>query len=106
MDVSFLVIISVFLIYYILVLFSERKVIQDPKEILDKFLSTVLLYGGVSIIYFSVTGKPFLGDSLQTYNVYIFLIGFIAVLWTVPNLLSEFGFFRRFTSGKKRGKKA
>lgn len=89
-------IIGLFIIYYFLVLFLEKKVIQDPKEIIEKFLSVVLLYGGIAIIYFSLTGKPFLGDSIENYSIYIFVIGFIAMLWTIPNLLREFAFFRRF----------
>jgi hypothetical protein len=101
-NISYLIIISVFLIYYLIVLFSEKKIIQDPKEIIDKFLSTILLYAGVSLIFFSLTGKPFLGDSLQAYNIYIFIIGFIAVLWTIPNLLQEFRFFRKFSQKRKR----
>jgi len=33
------------------------------------------------------------------------IIGFIAVLWTVPNLLSEFDFFNRFVERGKVPKK-
>tara|TARA_Y100000310_G_scaffold338693_1_gene429139 strand:- start:711 stop:1055 length:345 start_codon:yes stop_codon:yes gene_type:complete len=103
-DFGFTAIIIVFLIYYFAVLILERKIIQDPKHILDKFLSTVLLYAGISLIYFSITGEAFLRDNIETYNVYIFVIGFISVLWTVPNLLQEFTFFQNFInkSSKKR----
>jgi len=74
---------------------------HDPGEILEKFLSVVLLYAGISLIYFAITGKPFLYDSLETYSVYIFIIGFIAVLWTIPNLLQEFAFFQKFMKKRK-----
>jgi len=102
-DLGFGVIIGVFLFYYLLVLLVERKLIRDPEEIIEKFLSVILLYAGVSLIYFSIVGKPFLNDSPETYNVYIFIIGFIAVLWTVPHMLEKFSFFRKFfKKGKKR----
>ncbi len=98
---AYLVVVGLFLIYYLLVLFKERKIIKDPNEIISKFLSMILLYAGISIIYFSFTGKPFLGDSVENYNLYIFIIGFIAILWTIPELLSEFSFFRKFLKNKK-----
>jgi len=104
-DVGFIIIISLFIVYYLIVLFLERKVIQDPKDILDKFLSVILLYAGVSLIYFSLTGKLFLGDTQESYRIYIFIIGFIAVLWTIPNLLTEFDFFNNFLEKKEKGKK-
>lgn len=100
-DIGFIIIIALFVTYYFAVLIKERKIIDDPKDILDKFLSMTLFYAGISLIYFSVTGNPFLGDSPETYNVYIFIIGFIAVLWTIPNLLSEFSFFRKFLNKNK-----
>jgi len=96
------IIILVFLVYYFTVLFTQRRIINDPKEIIDRFLSVILLYAGISLIYFPVTGKPFLGDTQETYNIYIFIIGFIAILWTVPNLLQEFKFFNNFMNKKKR----
>ncbi len=99
---NYLVIVGLFLLYYLLVLIIERKMISDPKEIIARFLSMILLYAGISIIYFSFTGKAFLGDSEENYNLYIFIIGFIALLWTIPDLLSEFKFFRKFI---KKGKK-
>ena len=102
---GFIVIVSMFVLYYILVLVTERKLIRDPGEILSKFLSMILLYAGISIVYFSFTGQPFLGDSEEVYNIYIFIIGFIALLWTIPELLEEFHFFRRFFNPKKKVKK-
>ena len=102
-DAGFLVTIMIFIIYYLLVLIVEKNIIQDPKEILEKFLSVILLYAGVSLIYFALTGNPLFNDSPETYSIYIFIIGFIAVLWTVPHLLEKFYFFRRFTrKGKRR----
>jgi len=101
-DPSFLLIIGVFIFYYLMILIYEKRIIQDPKEIIEKFLSVVLLYAGISLIYFSVTGKPFLFESPETYNIYIFIIGFISILWTIPNLLQEFAFFRRFTRRRKK----
>ena len=78
--------------------------LHDPKEIISKFLSVILLYAGISIIYFSFTGEPFLSDSQENYNLYIFIIGFVAILWTIPDLLSEFAFFRKFMVKGKRKK--
>ncbi len=101
-SISYLVIISLFVIYYFFVLVLEKKIIDDPKEIIEKFLAVVLSYAGISLIYFSVTGKPFFGESMTEYYVYIFLIGFVAMLWAIPNLLSEFRFYKRFV---KKGKK-
>lgn len=101
---GFTIIIVAFLIYYFSVLIVEKKIIQDPKHILDKFLSTVLLYAGISLIYFSITGQPLLGESTEVYNVYIFVIGFISILWTVPNLLKEFTFFTNFLNKASKKK--
>ncbi len=101
-DIRYLMIIIVFLLYYVLVLIFERKAIQNPGEIIEKFLAILLLYAGVSIIYFSLTGKPFLTDTLETYTIYIFIIGFIAVLWAIPSLLQEFSFFQNFLNKTKK----
>ena len=103
-EIGFAIIISVFLIYYLFVLIFERKIIDNPKDILDKFLSILLLYAGISIIYYSLTGRPFLTDSDEGYKVYLFIIGFIAVLWTIPNLLKEFEFFNNFVKKAKKKK--
>lgn len=75
--------------------------IHDPKEIIGKFLAISLFYAGISIIYFSITGNPLFNESKETYNIYIFIIGFIAMIWTIPELLSEFRFFKKFTKKKK-----
>lgn len=104
LDIGYAIIIGVFLLYYLLVLFIERDVMKEPSEIIDKFLSVILMYAGVSLIYYSVTGQPFLNDSPETYNIYIFIIGFIALLWTIPNLLEKFSFFHRFVNGKDKKK--
>ncbi len=106
MNPGYLIIVVLFVIYYLVLVVVERKFIKEAGEIIEKFLSVVLLYAGVSLIYFSLTGKPFLSDTADTYNIYIFIIGFVAIVWTVPTLLSEFGFFRRFERKKKarRGK--
>ena len=79
--------------------------LHDPKEIISKFLSVILFYAGISIIYFSLTGKPFFTESTETYNLYIFIIGFVAILWTIPELLSEFKFFKKFMNGDTKKKK-
>ncbi|MBD3252505.1 hypothetical protein GF386_02135 [Candidatus Pacearchaeota archaeon] len=99
-DTGYLVTIGIFVIYYIGVLFGEREIMQDPRDIIEKFLSVVLLYAGISLIYFSITGNYLFNDSATTYNIYIFLIGFIAVLWTIPNLMNKFTFFRNFVKTK------
>jgi hypothetical protein len=106
MQTGFTVIIVAFLVYYLLVLFKERRLIRSPKKIIEKFLSMILLYAGISLIWYSLTGKPFLKDPVETYSIYIFMIGFIAVLWTIPNLLVEFAFFRNFFEKRKKAKEA
>jgi multisubunit Na+/H+ antiporter MnhB subunit len=103
-EITYLVIIAVFILYYLVVLIGEKRFIHEPRDIIEKFLAVVLLYAGISLIYFSITGKPFLTESISEYYIYTFIIGFIAVLWAIPNLLSEFNFFKRFskkTSCKK-----
>ena len=75
---------------------------DEPREIIEKFLAIVLTYAGFSLIYFSFTGKPFLTDSVTEYYIYIFIIGFIAVLWAIPNLLSEFKFYQGFLKQSKK----
>ena len=104
-SLSFLVIISIFLIYYLLILIFERKFISEPSDILEKFLAVVLIYAGISLIYFSITGEPLLTESAGEYAVYIFIMGFIAVLWAIPNLLSEFWFFKKFLKSREKLKK-
>lgn len=93
MNIGYMVIIGIFLVYYFVLLWHEGKFLVSPVEIMDKFLSIVLLYAGVSIIFFSLTGQGFLGDTEETYTIYIFIIGFIAMMWAIPNLLREFKFF-------------
>ncbi len=106
MDLGFLIIIGIFIVYYLAVLFAEKRIIHEPKDIIDKFLSIILLYAGVSIIYYAITGQPFLSDTEDSYAVYIFIIGFVALLWTIPNLLKEFRFFKNFIKkGEKISKK-
>ena len=99
---SYMIVVVLFVVYYLAVVISERKVMDEPREIIEKFLAFALLYAGVALIYFSFTGKPFLTDTIEEYYIYIFLIGFIALLWAIPNLLSEFKFFRNFVGKKKR----
>ncbi len=103
--VTYLMIIGLFVFYYVLLMIVEKKFISEPKEIIEKFLAVALLYAGISLIYFSLTGKPFLTEDVSEYYVYIFIIGFIAVLWAVPNLLREFGVFKKFSRKVKREKK-
>jgi len=98
-------IIAVFLVYYFAVLYFEKTLIQDPKIIIEKFLSVLLLYVGVSTVYFALTGRPFLDDTPQTYSVYIFIIGFIALVWSTVNLLNVFTFFKKFERFADRRKR-
>ena len=105
MNFGYMMIVGIFLLYYVFLIIVERRIIKDAGEIIQKFLSVALLYAGISLIYFSLTGKPFLGESVETYNVYIFIIGFIALVWTIPNLLFDFKYFRNFFEKKKRRKK-
>jgi len=97
-----LIIVGLFLVYYLSILIFERKMIHDPAEIIGKFLAISLFYAGISIIYFSITGTSLFGVSEQTYTIYIFIIGFVAMLWAIPELLSEFKFFRKFIKEKKK----
>ena len=99
---EYLIIILVFLVYYLAILIIERRVIRDPQEIIGKFLSVILLYAGVSLIYFALTGNPMLGATPETYNIYIFIIGFVAMLWTIPELLEEFQWFKKLAKKKKK----
>jgi len=95
MDWGIVVIIGLFLIYYLLIFLDQRRLITEPKEIIMKFLAIVLFYAGVSLIYFSITGRPLLTDNQQNYNVYIFIIGFIAILWTIPFMMKDFKFYSK-----------
>ena len=66
MDLGFLIMIVSFIVYYILVLFFEKKMIRDPKDIIEKFLSIILLYAGISLIYFSITALRCLIEMFST----------------------------------------
>lgn len=104
-SIEYILIISLFVIYYFAVLLSEKKIIREPDKIISRFLSIVLLYAGISLIYFSITGRGLFGASTEGYSVYIFIIGFVSILWTIPELLSEFEFFKRFLEKREIGKK-
>jgi len=75
--------------------------IHEPTAIVEKFLAVMLAYAGISLIYFSLTGKPFLTDDVSEYYVYIFIIGFIAIVWATPNLISEFSVVKKISRKKK-----
>ena len=105
MDLNFLLVAMFFALYVLIVLILERKIIFEPRELLEKFLAFMLLYAGISIIYFSITGEPFLTETESSYRTYLFLIGFIAMMWSIPNILSEFTFFKQFMEDKKIKKK-
>lgn len=100
-SIEYITIVSIFIIYYLIVLVFEKKLISEPREIISKFLAILLFYVGISLIYYSFTGKPFLAESDKNYNLYIFIIGFIALIWTIPELLYEFKFFKKFKKIKK-----
>ena len=101
-SLEYLIIITIFLIYYALVIIKEGKIIKNPEDIISKFLSIILLYAGISLIYYSITGQPMLDATPESYNIYIFIIGFVAILWTIPELLEEFSFFKNFGKKKKK----
>ena len=103
MENAYVLIIVFFVLYYLIVLLFEKRMIYEPRNIIEKFLAVLLLYAGISLVYFSLTGKPFISDSIDNYYIYIFIIGFIAVIWAVPTLLSEFRFFKKFMK-KNKGK--
>ncbi|MBT3985139.1 hypothetical protein HOD38_00300 [archaeon] len=103
MDWSIIVIICIFLVFYIATFIDQKTLITDPKEILIKFLAVVFLYAGISLIYFSITGSPLFTTNTEVYNVYIFIIGFIALLWTIPFLIKDYSFYRKwFKKGDPR----
>jgi len=93
---AYLIVVGLFLLYYLLVLILEKKLVHEPRDIISKFLAVILLYAGVSLIYYSFTGQAMLGESTENYNLYIFIIGFVAILWTIPDLLREFKFFKKY----------
>jgi len=95
-NLSYLIIIILFLIYYLAIAYFEKKFISDPREVIEKFLAVILGYAGISLIYFSLTGKPLFTDSVSEYYIYIFIIGFIAVLWSVPLYFWSLNFSRDF----------
>ena len=94
-EFGYVYIVVIFIAYYLAIYFIEKRTMTDAKEIIEKFFDVLLFYAGISIIYFSLTGKPFFGDSLQTYRLYIFIVGFISIIWSVPKLLREFKYLRR-----------
>src|SRR5690606_15014039 len=100
MDAGFVIIAGSFLIYVFLLFHKERKILSNTHDIIDKFLAFLLLYSGISIIYYSITGEPFLNDSEESYSVYLFIMGFIALIWSVPTILSEFTFFKKYLKKK------
>ena len=103
MDWSIIVIICIFLVFYITTFIDQKTLITDPKEILVKFLAVVFLYAGISLIYFSITGSPLFTTNTEVYNVYIFIIGFIALLWTIPFLIKDYSFYKKwFKKGDTR----
>ncbi|MFH1972750.1 MAG: hypothetical protein ABIJ18_04715 [archaeon] len=95
MNWDIIVVIIIFLVYYITLFIDRKTIITQPKDIIMKFLAIVFLFAGVSLIYYSITGQPLLADNTQSYNVYIFVIGFIAVMWSFPFLMKEYRFFNR-----------
>ncbi|MDD4878736.1 MAG: hypothetical protein PHO02_06950 [Candidatus Nanoarchaeia archaeon] len=101
MDWSIVVIIGIFLVYYITIFIEQRKLLTEPKDIISKFLVVVLFYAGLSLIYYSIVGRPLLTESPQTYNAYIFIIGFIAIIWTLPLILKDFRFYNRLFAKTK-----
>lgn len=98
---SYLLIIAVFVIYYLLLIIIEKRVIHEPKEIIEKVLAVALVYAGISLIYFSLTGKPLLSGDESEYYLYMFIIGFIALVWAIPDLLIEFKFMKKFMKKNK-----
>ncbi len=100
MELNFVIIALLFALYIFVVMQVERRVIYEPAELLEKFLAFMLLYAGISLVYFALTGRPFPNESESTYKIYIFLIGFIAMMWSIPNILGEFKFFRKYMKDK------
>jgi len=101
MDIGFYIIAGGFVLYYLLLVIFPRKLLSDPIQIIEKLFSVALIYAGVSLVYFALTGKPFLTDSVENYQFYIFLIGIIAVFWSIPDLLQEFEFYKKYFKKKK-----
>lgn len=101
MELSFLIIAGLFILYILVILYVEKRIIYHPEDLLEKFLAFMLLYAGISIMYYATTGRPFLNESETSYTTYLFLIGFIAMMWSIPNILSEFKFFKKYMFKKK-----
>jgi len=104
-NIGYLIIIGLFLLYYIAIAYFEKEFITEPRKVIEKFLAVVLAFAGFSLMYFSLTGQPFLTDSINDYFIYIFVIGFISLLWAIPTLLLEFSAIRRFNRKFKRDNK-
>lgn len=105
MDVGFIIIAASFIGYLLLLLYFERKFLFEPRDVLDKFLAFSLLYAGISILYFAFTGETFLSESESSYRLYLFLIGVMSILWSVPTILGEFQFFKDFEKKGPRKKR-
>ena len=95
-SIAYMIILAVFLIYYFLLLIFEKKILGDVKEIVLALLSIIIVYAGVALIYFSLTGKAFFGGDTADYSVYTLIIGFVSALWAIVHLLSRFKVFRKF----------
>ena len=98
---SYLMVILLFVLYYLFLIIIEKKLMSEPKDIIRKVLSVAFFYAGISLVYYSLTGSPFLSGDIKEYNFYIFMIGFIALVWAVPELLCEFKYFKQFFKKNK-----
>tara|TARA_Y100000310_G_scaffold280461_1_gene300203 strand:+ start:1408 stop:1659 length:252 start_codon:yes stop_codon:yes gene_type:complete len=76
--------------------------ITNPSEIIGKFFMIVLLYLGIVLIYFSFTGKPISPDEFKAMSIYIFITGFMAIMISIPNLLKDFGLFKKVIFTRRR----
>ena len=99
---NLLYIVSIFLVYYLLVLIINKRMITNPSEIVSKFFMSVLLYVGISLVYFAFTGKPLLESDFKTLQIYIFISGFVAILIAFPNMLKDFDLFKKLIFTRRR----
>ena len=86
---------GIFLIYYLATLIFNKKLITDSGEIISKFFTSLLLYGGVLLIYFSFTKESLPNSGFQEITIYFFIAGFLAIMFSLPNLLKDFGQFKK-----------
>ncbi|MAG78991.1 hypothetical protein CMI40_01295 [Candidatus Pacearchaeota archaeon] len=99
------IIVAIFLVYYFLVFAINKRMITNHSEVIGKFFMIVLLYVGIMLIYFSFVGRPISPDEFKILSIYIFITGFMSIMISLPNLLKDFGFFKKVIFTRRRSEK-